>query len=124
MNAKELMIGDWVNHLNNPQRIKGAVDFTFAKDFEPIPLTAEILEKNGFVKVKREWSSYWYLDFDETIHIEITDKKILNVWMDYDGNDYDQYSDYCMPVPEYVHELQHALRLCGLTELADNFKIE
>ena len=23
----------------------------------------------------------------------------------------------------YVHELQHALRLCGLNELADNFKI-
>ena len=24
----------------------------------------------------------------------------------------------------YFHELQHALRLCGLNELADNFKIE
>lgn len=24
----------------------------------------------------------------------------------------------------YVHELQHALRLCGLNELADNFKIK
>ncbi len=23
----------------------------------------------------------------------------------------------------YVHELQHALRLCGLTDLADNFKV-
>lgn len=23
----------------------------------------------------------------------------------------------------YVHELQHALRLCGLNELADNFKV-
>lgn len=24
---------------------------------------------------------------------------------------------------KYVHELQHALRLCGLSELADNLKI-
>ena len=24
---------------------------------------------------------------------------------------------------QYVHELQHALRLCGLNEIADNFKI-
>lgn len=24
----------------------------------------------------------------------------------------------------YVHELQHALRLCGLNELADNFKVK
>lgn len=24
---------------------------------------------------------------------------------------------------DYVHELQQALRLCGLNELADNFKI-
>ena len=25
---------------------------------------------------------------------------------------------------KYVHELQHLLRLCGLDDLADNFKIE
>jgi len=24
----------------------------------------------------------------------------------------------------YVHQLQHALRLCGLNELANNFKLE
>ena len=24
----------------------------------------------------------------------------------------------------YLHELQHALRLCGLNDLADNFKLE
>ncbi|MBQ0088527.1 MAG: hypothetical protein KBT27_04250 [Prevotellaceae bacterium] len=40
-------------------------------------------------------------------------------------NDY--FYIYCAMISiqiKYVHELQHALRLCGLNDLADNFKIE
>lgn len=37
--------------------------------------------------------------------------------------DCDQYERLIF-VASYIHELQHALRLCGLNDLADNFKIE
>lgn len=105
METTELMIGDWVKHLNNPRRIKGAVDLTFAKDFEPIPLTAEILEKNGFVK----------------------HDKIHPYYMDYyhekDGFTIFNSSTWHGHILDSVHEIQHALRLCGLKGLADNFKV-
>lgn len=113
MDSKSLMIGDWVKHLNNPSRIKGAVDLTFAKDFEPIPLTAEILEKNGIVKVGRP---YEYED----------DDWIQRYKYGYDFDMLHSTKDGFLwkgVSLEYVHILQHALRLCGLTDLADNFKV-
>ena len=55
MKAEELMIGDWVRmHYPfdmdidmRPERIK-VLEKRVDIDCEPIPLTAEILEKNGF----------------------------------------------------------------------------
>lgn len=70
------------------------ITFTIAP-LEPIPLTAEILEKNGLDKVP-----------------ELS--MVLNR---------DTMPLYHSPMLYYVHELQHALRLCGLNELADNFKV-
>lgn len=125
MKANELMIGDWV-YLNYwdgkyPQQIHGINynswrgegyadwvdtdidDEASIKNVEPIPLTAEILEKNGF---KDEDADLLYTFYDGW-NFEIHNKTMLvscgSIW--------------------YVHELQHALRLCGLNELADNFQI-
>ena len=111
MDSKSLMIGDWVNHLNNPRRIKGAVDFTFANDFDPIPLTAEILEKNGLEHPLPKIEYYDRLAEGKQLVIE---KSLKRGHIRFGG---------CSNYVSNVHELQHALRLCGLNDLADNFKI-
>lgn len=91
--------------------------------FEPIPLTNEILRLNDF-----EYNHKAYANYKDTN---------IGVWCDwnYFNTDDERYSMYNhvgiwfvlgseeMKV-SYVHELQHALRLCGLNDMADNFKIE
>ena len=75
---------------------------------EPIPLTPKILEKNGF-----EYEPYklaWHLPNGFRILIS-------EIW--------ELYLDDCLKAKLYnVHQLQHALRLCGLSDIAENFKIE
>lgn len=77
---------------------------------EPIPLTEEILEINGFVyeETLKEW---WHKSYDQIFDMNISDFEIT--------------SDFYFGRAKitYVHEFQHALRLCGLIELADNFKV-
>ena len=82
-------------------------------DVEPIPITAEILEKNGFVFM----TGLWYLTTKERKPIQIVFK----------DNNVITLSINATPVPiglKYVHQLQHALRLYELSELADNLKLE
>ena len=123
------MIGDWVNVMKKdsyePVRVctiyENAIDYLYIDNslstettalgmitiagVEPIPLTPEILEKN-FEK-KALWGIYDdYYDF--TIR-EWNGMFIVNY-------------HYCeIPMPDtqivgisYVHELQHALRMCGI----------
>lgn len=103
MKANKLMIGDWVNSPNGYFRIK-LIDSEWSKDMEeritPIPLTPEILEKNG----------WWQDEIDGTYH------NTMNVY----GRKA-PFSIFDGVAINYVHDLQHALRLCGLNELADNF---
>lgn len=81
--------------------------------FDPIPLTAEILEKNGFVNKTqfmqcgnfgKEFLITWQLKEEKVLgHCESFLK--INNWS---KEDRPSYSGKCL----YVHELQHALRLC------------
>lgn len=132
MKATELMIGDWVDLSDVPnesipcivvelhtdellviQPNDKACDIVGYYMVRPIPLTAEILEKNGFV----QGNQYWYLPNNGgPIEFSIDD----------DWECGKHYFGVCCGKPfslNYVHELQHALRLCGLNELADNFKV-
>ena len=129
MKAQELMIGDWVLYNGKFVRVnciasgfvgleRPVLKDVICKDktIEPIPLTPEILEKNGFKETdvvvvgtrKMRWES-------EDTRTEIT------IWMDdtmpmeIRKNIY--YEDevcYTLPCPWAVHQLQHALRLCGI----------
>lgn len=133
MKANELMIGDWVMYNGNifiddeyepsvpiePIQIASGEDIDLAIEgcYTPIPLTAEILEKNGWDKSS---DGGWHtLTTKDNIYLEyhwgtsrIAIREVLGVT-----------EMVFLKGKRFVHELQHALRLCGLTELADNFKV-
>lgn len=101
---------------------------------EPIPLTIEILKKNGFI------TRPGHLDPNNPHHWEFSQYEeetgaLLYCIKAYCCNPFrglyisiENHAD-CEPVNfnkqiEHFHEFQQALRLCGLDELADNLKIE
>ena len=134
IHANEFMIGDYVKFLGKVRKIKSIVgkdtgiEISFEgknpvavslDEIEPIPLTPEILEKNG-----------WKHEFDKTeymVKYELAQKG-KDCWMmwaikehnldiqkqDEKLNMYNlKVQRVCIPC-DYVHQLQHALRLCGI----------
>ena len=115
MKAEELMIGDYVHVKPSGMLVRVAAVHRkkvayhscanklvwVRKDLqEPIPLTPEILEKNGFVLESycgNVMSGKWWTRNDFVIHENMNDSV---------GKNNFSY--------EYVHQLQHALRLCGI----------
>lgn len=101
------------------QRIDGAEFLPcIVSEIKPIPLTEEILEANGFEVT----------DKDE--HFKLVKYERQDRWVRYkifyDGI---RRCFALSPVGSCVrivnvHELQNALHLCKLHELADNFKVE
>lgn len=136
MKAKELMIGDWVWDKENdcPCQIN-IKDFRNNGNnilfFEPIPLTAEILEKNGFIEEEREGDpTFPYSAFI----LEEQDYRIEICWFDAHDKYEANTGQYMYGVPEmwvlelafadgtvsisqpklFVHHIQHALSFCGI----------
>lgn len=127
MKANELMVGDWVMPLKKLKGIPGKVitieggtdicwiDSKYysclflCRDFEGIPLTPEILEKNGFEKDdggEECWGcdAGWVIpgEYDECGKEKSWQVEILGEPNSFSGTIH------------FVHELQHALRLCGI----------
>ena len=121
MEAKELMIGDKVmvkvlSQIPNTYVLHTWTANDYSRDIQvkPIPLTPEILEKNGFIKVNSQRYDYGYPDTD--CYVKVNPKKNM-IHVNGRNANSNLYSH------SFVHELQRALRLCGLDELADNFKV-
>ena len=118
MNSEELMVGDWVLYGKKPVRILQLSEGKDYKEIRPIPLTQEILEKNGFYYCKRTGGCYLYT----TISYGNWDAEVVlfDVNSEYRNNQLHigspDDSDTFLHLMEcnYVHELQHALRLCGI----------
>ena len=122
--CRGLMVGDWCCDRHGfPMQITNVGDDYAYATFEgnegdpwefddkddqpkPIPLTSEILEKNG----------WWFNTEDMWLHDEV--EFCIEKW---DGRF--QCYDITDIKLDSVHQLQQTLRLCGLNELADNFKI-
>ena len=141
MKTNELMIDDLVQEWNNdhtethivkvekPMR-EGVYDkwnhFHDADWIEPIPLTEEILEKNDFQRQEEErgFSEPYivYVNEDYYYPIKIYPKGLMDKSHHLYVGDYDDDPFISLYI-NYVHELQHALRLVGLTEMADNLKV-
>lgn len=150
MKVTELMIGDYVkyqghNYIIEEISAQGWVHLIYPdtgirvniiSDYimhllEPVPLTKEILKKNGLEKVIDEDGTECYRYYNRAAdgYVKISL---------YDGGD----SDWSIEVINYekfndneiiysnnfiflkVHELQHILRVCNLNELADNLKLK
>ena len=122
--CNELMVGDWVAlNPNFPMQIEDAGDdYAYAtwegnegdpwefddKDYQPqpIPITPEILVKNGWW---RDTEGMWQ-------HLET--HLCIGKWNGrYHFYDIDQIKLYS------VHQVQQVLRLSGMTDMANNFKI-
>ena len=127
MKCQELQIWDWITDGNgfSMQITNVGDDYAYAtfegnegdpwefddKDEQPqpIPITPEILEKNGWERN----GIFMEKRIDENTHLR---------WTDICGSVLSQ-GNYYMCDCKYVHTLQHALKLCGLNELANNFKV-
>ena len=128
MKATELMVGDFVmmgkkiyrcanicGHTNDVLLDNGVI--TNVGNLCPIPLTPEILEKNDFKKCEgNEWSVFKYKDDDLTKNalyqvLWSADELYLEI-CSYTSNT----GDFNRIGIRYVHELQHALKLCGINK--------
>lgn len=131
MKANELMIGDWVQvpslidnveHFDAWCKVKqlrdcdlDVVGFKELKYDEiiPIPLTAEILEKNEFIGMPY---AVLKIDDDSWLEYYYHEHRLIKWWSGIDEwENHSKVKDitfqcHCI----YVHELQHALKLCGI----------
>ena len=140
MKANELMIGDWVYRPDCYDQVKeikhdgvigidsirGLITFS---ELEPIPLTPEILEKNGFyygytsneydiasntiAQLDPEDKGWVWDDGDGSVKV-IFPNEADGGMMAIDDQSFDRHLDLVFCECIFVHELQHALRLCNI----------
>lgn len=116
MKASDLQVGDLVSHNGEVIKVsavhtnkiayhktKNKLTWLFSGQFEPIFLTPEILEKNGFYCSEMP-------SRDETGNFYIKKCEFSNIFV---NMTFDDGSDFGNKVL-YVHELQHLLKLCGI----------
>ena len=123
MKTNEIMIGDYLQVEPSGMAIRistihkkevgyktcqNRISFVKEELLDPIPLTPEILEKNGFKKSEYDENMYYWsfsitsacISYDKETGIVRIFKTLGNLVFAY--------------LISYVHELQHALRLCEI----------
>ena len=142
MNTSELMIGDWifddkkyaqVTSITHRGGITTTLELNYARVIQPIPITIKLLMAQGFINIQgiNNKSGECFIR-----HSDEHGNTVVRIYY-YDGMSYDIVTEIETDLKQmrgtnrihsceitYVHELQHALRLCGLSDIADNFKIE
>lgn len=102
-----------------------ANDYSMDIQVKPIPLTPEILEKNGFERgVVIPSKFYRNIDNEQLMFCSYGSCYGLGYvhWNESNDADIMHRLEVQQPIM-YIHQMQHALRLFGLDELADNFKV-
>ena len=122
LEVSDLMTGDWVDangHKEIVEQIERSVLTTndWAYDWKesvikPIPLTKEILEKIGFKYNQGKYGNSYTLGAFFLIEPTVIAPKMMDeykgAYLLYIGNDW--------IVIKYLHELQHALKLCKIEQ--------
>lgn len=116
LTSKDLMIDDWVMLSNGLiyqiDELNGYQDGSLG--VTPIPITKEILEKNGFERENLITSYNHYTGIDNRVSLNddfyyINSRDVWSVHVDSE--------DYCTIANcelTYLHELQHLLKLCKI----------
>ena len=128
MKANELMIGDYISTPSAITKVEEVAEIYpvgvltreggiwLEDEIQPIPLTHYILEKNGFCMV----NMYYVLRLDEQSYLEFYffEHRLRKCWKGVDewNNHSEQMEIVFQCNCESVHELQHALRLCGINK--------
>lgn len=116
MKAEDLMIGDWVLFAGSKYQIHKE-DYSANYVFEPIQLTSEILEKNGFKRLQ-----------DTYLFNIATNQFGVNLWLEIGPDSWIENNKICVdslkgdfnyPILtimscKYVHKFQHLLKLFGI----------
>ena len=141
MKCKEFQICDWIQDNNGFQwQIIGVGDdYAYAtfegnegdpwefndKDDQPcaIEITEDILKQNkwevqGYTLLPSE---HYYVKDEGGNHL-LWNHGTLSIWLACGEANDGVFSDVVLPC-KYVHQLQQELRLAGLSEIADNFKV-
>lgn len=139
MKVSDLQLGDWVDCFGGSVKVTTiktaynngedfivimsplkSIEYSFKSEYiKPIPLTTDILTNNGFTQDTIGSGLILHIDNSENLYVLVNYRhngECRNVEI---SNK--MYNISC-PI-KYVHELQHALRLCGLSELAENLKV-
>lgn len=133
MKLEELMIGDWVfntyheknvqitpydffthgHYPDGTQYITVSHSVVSGQDFEPIPITPEILKKNGFelIELKPEgwlWHEFLVHDYRNYIFIQFEKdcEEVRYCEIRYRNKIYSN-----LKIIQYVHELQHIIKV-------------
>ena len=134
MKEEELQIGDWVLCDRNAQseyefdtvdyqlyQIKDGEDIDYACEknisgdndvYLPIPLTVEILEKNGFEMADDTYTrpTVFYFSKDRRVQVSNLTNSGDGYWcVHVDNEDFETIGSCDV---KYVHEMQNLLRLC------------
>ena len=118
LKVTDLMVGDWCYIKDypmsaQPMQVKEEHFVRSLVEFEPIPLTPEILEKNGF-RVEHNIGFYALIGIDDRVELQ-NDKEYMNSVNEWHVHiDSEDYCTIASCELTYVHELQHILRLCEI----------
>lgn len=117
MKVEDLMTGDWywweAEGKKYPLQVTKDTFKLLDEDisnFQPIPLTSEILEKNDILYEKQ--SFYYVIKDDKNLECTYYMQRVQGDWVV--GVDIGAYDCSVFARIKYVHELQHALKLCGI----------
>ena len=147
MKCKELQISDWIADNNGFrwQIIGVGDDYAYAtfegnegdpwefndKDDQPegILLTKEMLDDNGF-RYEKDYGLFYRSilgcyssEYCVCVEWKETSEGRKICYIECVKREDNKESSAVIRREFYVHTLQHALRICGLKELADNFKV-
>ena len=140
MKVSDLMIGDWlfpyneteprrVEHLKYQYEMSGKYDvvafdknpytFNYTGFCKPVPITREILEKNGFVYRKDSGAFIVYAEesySNQTVEVTLfnVESEFRNIQLHICESNSPQETMLHLMECNYVHQLQHALRLAGI----------
>ena len=124
MKTSELQLGDMVSCLGDPVIV---VSLSFNGD-EPIGIILPLTNSpSPNIFTFREKDVYPII-LDESILMQNNFNPEIVSWWRPEGEDFfkiaimNENTSLCTKI-KYAHELQHALRLCGLSELAENLKV-